>query len=328
MSLCLALLLVGVTLMPSLSALPRVQSVVAVMPLGDSMTLGFDLAHQDRVPTGYRRSLYARLVADGYRVDFVGSRDDVSPDLPDGNNEGHGGLTIAQIAALTPGYLRQNPPSVVLLMIGANGLTTLGAEESARQLEALVALIGQQAPESSVLLATLPLTGAPYAEREVYNAAVPVYNALMAGIVLRRVSAGQSVALVVMTDVDVTGDGLHPSERGYRRMGETWAAALEPLLDDRFPCASWRRVDVHTMRGAPGELRVAVSTRSARNQITRVQFGAGVGVAAQVSDLVTNGRQTAFTVRRSGPGAAQQSFTVTDLCGAWPTFVGGGPGSF
>jgi hypothetical protein len=39
-------------------------------------------------------------------------------------------------------------------------------------------------------------------------------------------------------------------------------------------------------------------------------------------------RQVSFTIRRLAPGAATLPFTVTDDCGNWPTFAGGGPGAF
>jgi hypothetical protein len=35
-----------------------------------------------------------------------------------------------------------------------------------------------------------------------------------------------------------------------------------------------------------------------------------------------------FTMVRAAPGATTVSFVVHDGCGAWPTFVGGGPGAF
>jgi len=35
--------------------------------------------------------------------------------------------------------------------------------------------------------------------------------------------------------------------------------------------------------------------------------------------------QTTFVVRRTGAGSVLARFTVTDNCGTWPSFVGGGP---
>jgi hypothetical protein len=46
-------------------------------------------------------------------------------------------------------------------------------------------------------------------------------------------------------------------------------------------------------------------------------------------DLPTGARQTAFTVRRAVAGASTTiPLLVTDRCGEWRTFVGGGPGAF
>ena len=46
-----------------------------------------------------------------------------------------------------------------------------------------------------------------------------------------------------------------------------------------------------------------------------------MGVAAGTTE-------TTFMVHRTAPGSVQTPFTVTDGCGEWRTFVGGGPGSF
>jgi hypothetical protein len=40
------------------------------------------------------------------------------------------------------------------------------------------------------------------------------------------------------------------------------------------------------------------------------------------------GNTLTFYIDRTGPGAITVPFTVMDSCGAWPTFVGGGPTAF
>jgi len=35
-----------------------------------------------------------------------------------------------------------------------------------------------------------------------------------------------------------------------------------------------------------------------------------------------------FFIRRIGPGPIHVPLVVTDACGPWPSFVGGGPGAF
>jgi hypothetical protein len=42
-------------------------------------------------------------------------------------------------------------------------------------------------------------------------------------------------------------------------------------------------------------------------------------------ELPAGTTQTSFVVRRTSPGAVMVRFVVTDTCGSWPTFVGGGP---
>lgn len=93
----------------------------------------------------------------------------------------------------------------------------------------------------------------------------------------------------------------------------------------------------------PGRLRVVV--RTARNVtipvngLIELRFQAGTNALVDVDGQ--NGRSGAFTVpiaggptsttffvRRQQAGATHLPFLVIDGCGAWPTFVGGGPNAF
>src|SRR4051812_10644883 len=89
---------------------------VRVMPLGDSITDGFN------VPGGYRIDLWQKLVAGGYRIDFVGSGRNGPTSLSDHDHEGHSGWTIAQIDANVVNWLRSTTPRTVLLHIGTNDI--------------------------------------------------------------------------------------------------------------------------------------------------------------------------------------------------------------
>src|SRR5690349_12885605 len=66
---------------------------VRVMPLGDSITDGFN------VPGGYRVGLWQRLVSGGFSVDFVGTGFNGPASLGDHDHEGHSGFRIDQIDA-------------------------------------------------------------------------------------------------------------------------------------------------------------------------------------------------------------------------------------
>src|SRR5947209_18768574 len=89
---------------------------VKVMPLGDSITYGTG------DPGGYRIGLWQRLVAGGYKVDFVGSQSNGPASLGDHDHEGHPGWRIDQLDANIVGWLNTYQPHTVLLHIGTNDI--------------------------------------------------------------------------------------------------------------------------------------------------------------------------------------------------------------
>ena len=113
------------------------------------------------------------------------------------------------------------------------------------------------------------------------------------------------------------------------------------------PCTSPTRVSVQAVPNGDGRLRVEVSV-GAGNELRRIEFrteantvgnalvnapapGPGLDRDTPPPFSVTGLAPSStylFFVRRAGPGATTLPFTVTDACGAWPTFVGGGPGAF
>ncbi|WFE97783.1 cellulose binding domain-containing protein [Micromonospora sp. WMMD987] len=190
---------------------------VRVMPLGDSITDGFN------VPGGYRIELWQRLVADGYRVDFVGSMFNGPSNLGDHDHEGHSGWTIAQIDANVVNWLRNTTPRTVLLHIGTNDM--YNASGAPARLSTLIDKITNTAPNADVFVATIiPRNGTESAVRT-FNAAIP-------GIVQSKVSAGKRVHLVDMFSAVGTGDladGIHPNATGYRKMATTWYNALRAV---------------------------------------------------------------------------------------------------
>ncbi|WP_328653810.1 cellulose binding domain-containing protein [Micromonospora sp. NBC_00330] len=191
---------------------------VRVMPLGDSITDGFN------VPGGYRIELWQRFTAGGYRIDFVGSQFNGPASLGDHDHQGHSGWTIAQIDANVVNWLRATNPRTVLLHIGTNDMygDTSGAPS---RLATLVDRITNTAPNADVFVATIiPKSGADNQVRG-YNAAIP-------GIVQSRAAAGKRVHLVDMyraLTLSDLADGVHPNATGYRKMAAAWYDALRTV---------------------------------------------------------------------------------------------------
>ncbi|MEU8329277.1 cellulose binding domain-containing protein [Micromonospora sp. NPDC048839] len=191
---------------------------VRVMPLGDSITDGFNVAG------GYRIELWQRFTTGGYRIDFVGSQFNGPASLGDHDHQGHSGWTIAQIDANVVNWLRATNPRTVLLHIGTNDMygDTSGAPG---RLATLVDRITTTAPNADVFVATIiPKSGADNQVRG-YNAAIP-------GIVQARAAAGKRVHLVDMyraLTLSDLADGVHPNATGYRKMAVAWYDALRSV---------------------------------------------------------------------------------------------------
>ena len=127
---------------------------VKVMPLGDSITDGFD------VPGGYRVDLEDALQADGLAVDFVGTQRNGPAGLADQQHEGHSGFRIDQLAAGVTSWLTEHRPDVVLLMIGTNDLVQENAVATAPQrVSSLIDRITGVVPSATVLVSTVTPLG-------------------------------------------------------------------------------------------------------------------------------------------------------------------------
>ncbi|ATE54621.1 SGNH/GDSL hydrolase family protein [Actinosynnema pretiosum] len=215
-----ALLVLVTALLGSLLVAPGVAAAESnggtrVMPLGDSITDGWN------VPGGYRVGLWRRLVDEGYSVDFVGSGFNGPPELGDHDHEGHPGWRIDEIHARVDGWLRATRPRVVLLHIGTNDIgQDYDVANAPARMRALLDRVQLAAPSAWVFVARItPI------EDPVLEARVLAFNAALPGVVADR----RRVRLVDMHDGFVPGDladGVHPSTAGYDKMAARWRAAL------------------------------------------------------------------------------------------------------
>ncbi|WFE99768.1 cellulose binding domain-containing protein [Micromonospora sp. WMMD964] len=256
---------------------------VRVMPLGDSITDGFN------VPGGYRIELWQRFTAGGYRVDFVGSQFNGPASLGDHDHQGHSGWTIAQIDANVVNWLRATNPRTVLLHIGTNDMygDTSGAPG---RLATLVDRITDTAPNADVFVATIiPKSGADNQVRG-YNNAIP-------GIVQSRAAAGKRVHLVDMyraLTLSDLADGVHPNATGYRKMAATWYDALRAVPGsiggDTPPTTPPPTTPPPTTPAPSGDCRVAYTVNAWNSGLT-----ASISVT-NTSGTPVNGWALAFTL--------------------------------
>jgi len=198
---------------------------VRVMPLGDSITDGYN------VPGGYRIKLWQQMAADRLTVDFVGSGANGPAALGDHDHEGHSGWKIRDLDANIDGWLRNSAPRTVLLHIGTNDINGNDDVTGAPgRLSALIDRIRTLAPVAELFVATITPIGDPAAEQRArtFNAAVP-------GIVAQKGPRTHLVDLhAALTTADLA-DGLHPNAGGYDKMAVAWYTALRSVPGSLSP---------------------------------------------------------------------------------------------
>ena len=283
---------------------------VRVMPLGDSITDGFN------VPGGYRIGLWRQFGVGGYTVDFVGSQFNGPANLADHDHQGHSGWRIDQIDANVVTWLRSTTPRTVLLHIGTNDLIqNLDLANAPARLSALIDKITSTVPDAEVFVATVIVLSGQDARVRTFNAAIP-------GIVQSKVNAGRRVHLVDMYSALTTADladGIHPNTGGYNKMAAVWFRALQSvprsITGPATPGPSTPPPGPTTPAPGPSACTVTVSTNQWNGGFVatvRVTAGAAainswtVSLSLPAGATVTN----AWNASRSGNTGAVQFTNV------------------
>jgi lysophospholipase L1-like esterase len=207
-----------------------------ILPLGDSITHGFDSTDDG----GYRSQLFKLIVAANQKVTFTGSLAN-GPTQVSGQNfprmhEGHDGWTIdpgfstfgaGGISSLVPSPAFDGKPHIVLLHIGTNDTGFMDSANMSTRLESLLDKIAQASPSSLIVLAQITPLGYTSAPLTAYNAKIP-------GIVQSHAAKGQHIVGVDMSKMpvpaDIASDNVHPNDQGYVYMANIWYTGIKELL--------------------------------------------------------------------------------------------------
>ncbi len=211
---------------------------VKIMPLGDSITHGYDATigeDQEGLTQGYRGVLFGYLQSAGYSVDFVGSLEagfSVQP-LFDTDHEGHDGFSAeggpyGDILSNVQGYLSANPADVILLHIGTNDISFGNQDPS--EVEAILDEIERCRPNTLVFLARIinRTDGAGL------RSSTTAFNDAVEAMALERIKRGDPLVMVNLESaldyLDDMSDALHPNSDGYAKMAAVWRDAVTPYL--------------------------------------------------------------------------------------------------
>ncbi len=252
-----ALLILTATSTPAQSAGLR------LMPVGDSITDGY----KSTTGNGYRGPLYDELVSQGNALDMVGSRR--AGTMSDPDNEGHSGDKIGDIASLITASLNTYQPNLVTLLIGVNDLN--GNYEVATAPDRLASLIDQilaADPTVTLLVGQLPVNS-----NATTQSRITTYNSKIPGIVQTRVNAGSHVYTVSMSSLTTAdlSDGLHPNDGGYKKMADTWDAAIQHVISTGW-VASISFAGRFEIQNVASGLALDVMGRSTANGAATIQW--------------------------------------------------------
>lgn len=227
-----------ILILVSFSHLILVGQAIRIMPLGNSITYGN--YHPELRPTGlitgYRQSLWLELQAIGYDIDFVGNVTAGQDALPtfDPHNQGHPGWRDDEIADSVYSWLQQNPPEIIILHIGTNGLNP-DPSDVADILDEIDRFENNYGTHIKVVLAKI-------INRAMYGSLTTHFNYNIEKMALDRVEElGDDIIVIDMEfetgmiyGLTAVGgdmyDNLHPNVIGHAKMAERWYQALLDIL--------------------------------------------------------------------------------------------------
>ncbi len=219
-----------VTLTPS----PKL-ALIKFMAFGDSITAGevtdpiggvtpfgeFPIFRQIVVPsasypTVLQRQLVSRFLAQSSTIQMI--------------NEGLSGETAPQAVPRFSAAVNSRRPEVVLLLEGYNGVTANGGASGAA---AALSAMASEARNRGARVFIATLTPGKPGSRQIPDLFINNYNDR-----LHQIVRGEGAVLVDLfgaLSADVNSyigiDGLHPNEAGYRKMAETFFAAIRADLE-------------------------------------------------------------------------------------------------
>ena len=209
-------------------------SVSRIMPLGDSITMGFGSS----LNWGYRGPLWNLLTSQGAVIDYLGEFQDGPSSFPDPDHQSSLGQTADGVASLTPDLMARYRPDIVLLMIGSNDIE--GGDEPSfvgSEISQILDSIAEQLPTTTTYVSTLtPLSS----EHDGSDLIEPANQEIRAAVAQAQ-GEGQRVRLVEQNlSLSDLVDGVHPTEAGHAKIAQAWFDAM--MADN--PGLSGRRAPV------------------------------------------------------------------------------------
>ncbi|EYB22343.1 hypothetical protein FG05_13219 [Fusarium graminearum] len=200
-----------------------------ILPVGDSITVGYLSDRQGGDGNGYRGQLKKDLSGD--KVVFAGTES--SGTMIDGNYAAWSGKTIQYISDHVDPSLKQHP-NIILLAAGTNdmnpnhGISKEGNDpkDAANRLGKLIDKMFKACPDATILVAMIINTC-----DEKQSPATKEFQKFVPSVVRARHDDGKHVLAVDFTTFKTSDlqDCIHPTNDGYKLIGDYWYSFIHQI---------------------------------------------------------------------------------------------------
>ncbi|MFC0865640.1 NPP1 family protein [Sphaerimonospora cavernae] len=214
---------------------PNTPTVEALRPmaLGSSTTYGEGSSdgngYRGTADRGFRDLIRQSSGSSSPSVDWVGSVR--VGQMADRDVEGWRGFTIDGIAGKAKCAVKTYQPNLITLIAGGNDvIQDYQMDGAIGRLEALIEQVNADAPGVAVLV-----SGVQPFHDPARNARGQVFTVQIPPLVKRLVKKGLHVVYVDTTGLrqsDIGSDGIHPTDRGYEKIGEAFVKAAGEARDN------------------------------------------------------------------------------------------------
>jgi lysophospholipase L1-like esterase len=189
--------------------------------------------------------LYNKLKEEVYNIDFVGRKTEGGwqGDHVDKDHEGYPGEPTENITKELDGALNSKEPDIILLHVGTNYTSSGDVEEWKKRanehLKNMLNKIDAWEEKNNKPIFVILAKIVQIKEKNDWDKksgyknddGVIAYNKEVEKLFKSRKSS-DNISLVDMYNVEVSGDGCHPSQEGYKTMANRWFEAIKEILPE------------------------------------------------------------------------------------------------
>ncbi|KAF5667399.1 acetylxylan esterase [Fusarium denticulatum] len=200
-----------------------------LMPLGGSVTYGVGSSDGN----GYKKIQRDLLLADGYEVCMVGSRN--AGLMHNNENEGWRGYRLDQIESKARRSVATVKPNLFTINPGSNDcIQSHKLDAFGHRMDDVLEYLWETSPLSTVILSTLLVNS-----DKQFNSRVRDINSRLRGLIMLKEAERKRIVLADMYStngpkLDDLMDGTHPNDDCYSKMAYVWFDAVQKARANGF----------------------------------------------------------------------------------------------